>query len=115
MATVPTYQQVENVLIKYGLDPRDRGDVTRFMEAFESDLDSGISAAAQRAAAEKKTQAEAGGEDNKSASALLDAYFDNLKKAKQFDEPAAAREKDRSKMSAAELLDLAFELNKEAK
>ena len=37
----PTYQQVADTLIKFGLNPRDRGDVTRFMEAFESDLDSG--------------------------------------------------------------------------
>jgi len=104
----PTYQQVADTLIKFGLNPRDRGDVTRFMEAFESDLDSGVEAAAQRAAAEKKEQAEAGGEDNKSASAMLDAYFDNLKKAKQF-EPAAAGEKDRSTMTASELLDQAFD------
>ena len=107
MATVPTFQQVENVLIKYGLDPRSRADITLFLENLENDPDAGAATAAQRAA-EQKREREAGGEDNKSASALLDAYFDNLKKAKQF-EPAAAREKDRSKMSAAELLDLAFD------
>ncbi len=100
----PTYQQVENVLIKYGLDPRDRGDVTRFMEAFEADLDSGIAVAAQRAA-EQKREREASG--NKSASAMLDAYFDNFKKV-HLSEPAAAGEKDRSTSSAFELLDQAF-------